>query len=375
MNRPIRNFRDLIERLDRALPPHTKTVVEDDSDPLVEAARRLAQGPDVRLTDEAMRRIETRLRQQVAAQRHPARPRPFTRSVWWQTLRYAAVVALVIALAVTGLTSASANSLPGDQLYPVKRTVEDVRLALASANSQASLHVDFAGRRVNEFEELLLKRHKYYPRALADASGELNRALDLLAEGHGSRASLDPQVAELAHRQARLVEQADTLTLSDAQRHQLEQIAGENKIIQQRLETEGSVPGFVPDATATPTPTSTATAAPTATPAETPTLTPTPSYTPTWTATPTLTPTSTATPTATPTATLTATSTATPTPTSSPNAALSGQNARSATRTPPGHGPTPGLGNNPPGQSGENPGVGNGGDPPGQGKDKDNKKK
>jgi hypothetical protein len=359
MNRPIRNFRDLIERLDRALPPHTKTVVEDDSDPLVEAARRLAQGPDVRLTDEAKRRIETRLRQQIAAQRSLARPRTSARSIWWQTLRYVAVVALVIALAVTGLTSASANSLPGDRLYPVKRTVEDVRLALASPNSQASLHVDFAGRRINEFEELLLKRREYYPRALADASSELNSALNLLAEGYGSRASLDPQVADLAHQQARLVERADALKLSRAQRRQLEQIAGENKIIQQRLVTEGSVPGFVPDATATPTPTATSTA--TATPTATPT------FTPTWTATPTLTPT--------PTATSTATPTATPTPTGSPNAALSGQSARSATRTPPGHGPTPGLGNNPPGQGGENPGVGNNGDPPGQGKDKDNKKK
>jgi hypothetical protein len=379
MNRPIRNFRDLIERLDRALPPHTKTVVEDDSDPLVEAARRLAQGPDVRLTDEAKRRIETRLRQQIAAQRSLARPRTSARSIWWQTLRYAAVVALVIALAVTGLTSASANSLPGDRLYPVKRTVEDVRLALASPNSQASLHVDFAGRRINEFEELLLKRREYYPRALADASSELNSALNLLAEGHGSRASLDPQVADLAHQQARLVERADALKLSRAQRHQLEQIAGDNKIIQQRLVTEGSVPGFVPDATATPTPTATATATPTATPTETltPTATPTstPTSTPTWTATPTLTPTPTATPTATSTGTPTATPTLTPSHTGNPDASLSGQNARSATRTPPGHGPTPGLGNNPPGQGGENPGVGNNGDPPGQGKDKDNKKK
>jgi hypothetical protein len=368
MNRPIRNLRDLIERLDRALPPHTKTVVEDDSDPLIEAARRLAQGPDVRLTDETKRRIEMRLRQQVAAQRSPARPRTSTRSIWWQTLRYAAVVALVIALAVTGLTSASASSLPGDRLYPVKRTVEDVRLALSSRNSQASLHVDFAQRRINEFEELLLKRREYYPRALADASSELTSALNLLAQGHGSRASLDPQVAELAHRQARLVVRADALKLSRAQRQQLEQIAGENKIIQQRLVTEGSVPGFVPDATATPTPTATSTATPTATPTETPTptFTPTPSYTPTWTATPTFTPTPTATSTATP----TATPTETPTPTGSLDAALSGQNARSATRTPPGHGPTPGLGDNPPGHDGDNPGVGNDGDPPGQGKDK-----
>jgi hypothetical protein len=370
MSRPFRDIRDLARRLNRALPPHSKTVVEGDSDPLIEAARRLAQGPDVRLTDAAMRRIEARLRQQVSAQRHPGR----SRRIWRQALRYAAATLLVIVLTVTGLTSASANTLPGDQLYPVKRTVEDARLALSSADGRASLHVDFAGRRINEFEDLLVKQHRYYPRALADASGELTSALNLLAEGHGSRASLDPQVISLAHRQAQLIEQADALILTHAQRQQLEQIAGENKIIQQRLATEGTVPGFVPDATATPTP------SPTPTDTPTPTLTPTPSYTPTWTATPTptptptatATPTTTATPTATATPTVTPTPTTTPTltPTGNPDAALSGQSVPDATRTPPGHGPTPGLGDIPPGHGGENPGVGNGGDPPGQGKDK-----
>jgi hypothetical protein len=70
MSRPTDDFRDLNERLDRALPPHSNAVNEGDSDPLVAAARRLAQGPDVQLTDKAVRRIEARLRQQVAAQQH-----------------------------------------------------------------------------------------------------------------------------------------------------------------------------------------------------------------------------------------------------------------------------------------------------------------
>jgi hypothetical protein len=362
MSRPTDDIRDLAERLDRALPPHTRQVVEGDSDPLVAAARRLAQGPNVRLTDAAVRRIEKRLRQRVSAQ-HRQRRRSSARPAWQRMLRYAAAVLLVIVLVATGLTRASANTLPGDQLYSVKRTVEDVRLALAPANSRANLHVDFAGRRMNEFETLLVKRDEYYPRALTDASSELNSALDLLADGHGSRASLDPQVISLTQRQTRLVEQATALNLSQAEQQQLEQVAAQNKVIQQRLVTEGSVPNFVPDATATPTPTETPTSTPTPTP--TFTATPTSTYTPTWTPTPT--PTFTATPTPTP----TFTATPTPTHTGSPDASLSGQSAPSeATRTPPGHGPTPGLGDNPPGHGGENPGVGNDGDPPGQGKDK-----
>jgi hypothetical protein len=358
MSRPTDDIRDLMERLDRSLPPHTRAVVGDDSDPLVAAARRLAQGPNVQLSNEAARRIESRLRQQVAAQHHRQRSRSSARPVWRGALRYAAVLLLVIVLALTGLTRASADTLPGDQLYSVKRTVEDVRLTLAPTDSQAGLHVDFAGRRINEFETLLAKRNRYYPRALADASSELNSALNLLADGHGSRAKLDPKVISLAHQQASLVEQANALDLSQAQQQQLEQIAASNKVIQQRLATEGTVPGFVPDATATPTATPTLTPTPTET--ATPTATPTPTSTPTATPTATPTPTPTRTPTATPTLTLT------PSHTSSPDASLNSQSVGPATRTPPGHGPTPGLGNMPPGQGGDNPGVGNGGDPPGK---------
>jgi hypothetical protein len=370
MSRPTDDIRDLMERLDRSLPPHTRAVAEDDSDPLVAAARRLAQGPNVRLSDEAARRIEGRLRQLVAAQHRRQRSRSSARSVWRWTLRYAAALLLIIVLALTGLTRASADTLPGDQLYSFKRTVEDVRLTLAPADSRAGLHVDFAGRRINEFETLLVKRNQYYPRALADASSELNSALNLLADGHGSRAKLDPKVIHLAHQQARLVEQADALNLSQAEQQQLEQIAGENKVIQQRLVTEGSVPDFIPDATATPTftpsPTPTETSTPTSTPTFTPSFTPTPTHTPTGTPTPT--PPPTATPTVTPTLTLA------PTRLESQNASTSGQNESAATRTPPGHGPTPGLGNNPPGQGGENPGVGNGDDPSGQNKKPPKKK-
>jgi hypothetical protein len=351
------NEHDLMERLDQAIPPHSRELGgPGTADPLVEAARRLAAGPDVTLSPAALERIEARLRQRNAELHRPARarqqraaPRP------WQlgrALRYVAAACLIVILVAAGTARASASSLPGDTLYPVKRAIEDARLAFASSGGEASLRVEFAGRRMDEFQKLLTRR-EVYPRALEEASGDLSRALNLLAAGNGSRATLDPRIAELTHRQTRLVEEARPLVQYKEWR-QLQNVATWNAALQERIVSEGSVPGFAVDATPVPlptltfTPTATATVTPGATPTPTATLSPTPTWTATPSATPTLTP------------TLDETARAAETPES--------RLGRSPTRTPPGHGPTPGLGGNPPGHGGENPGIGNSGSPPGQDK-------
>lgn len=336
------DIQNLMDHLDRAVPPHSRAVSGSEDDPLVAAAQQLAQGPAVRLSDAALNRIEAQLRQ-AASVRRPVRHSDSARRSSWnvnRVLRYAAAACLIIVLSVTGVTGVSADSLPGDQLYPVKRTVEGVRLALASDNSEPGLRVGFAERRLDEFQALLVERHKLYPRALEEATAELNRALDLLAAGHGDRRELDPRIRTLAQQQARLVDRAVPLINSFNQSQQLQTVADENHAIQQRLLDEGSIPGYVPDPTAAPIPT------------------PVPTPTPTPTATPTATPTYTPTPTMTPTGTLT------------PDALKESSGGKKPKRTPPGHGATPGLGHNPPGHGGSNPGVGNDGNPPGRDKGK-----
>jgi len=363
------NEHDLMERLDRAIPPHSREVGEASGapDPLVEAARRLATGPDATLSPAALERIEARLRQRNAVLHRPARSRQqhAVPRTWrfGQVLRYAAAACLMVILVVAGTARASASSFPGDTLYPVKRAIEDVRLAFASSGAEAGLRVEFAGRRMDEFQKLLARR-EVYPRALEEASDDLSRALNLLADGYGSRATLDPRIAELTHRQTRMLEEARPL-VQYKEWWQLQNVATWNAALQQRLVTEGTVPGFVLDATPAPLLM--------------------PYFTPTPAAALTPTPTATASPTATPTTalTVTATLTAMPTEIASETPALAGESATtktpkprlsgSPTRIPPGHGPTPGLGDNPPGHGGENPGVGNNGSPPGQ--DRGNKDK
>lgn len=58
--------------------------------------------------------------------------------------------AAVTALAVAGGVAASAGAKPGDALYGVKRTSEDVQLALTGGTAEAKLRLDHAHRRAVE---------------------------------------------------------------------------------------------------------------------------------------------------------------------------------------------------------------------------------
>ncbi len=64
--------------------------------------------------------------------------------------------ALVVAVLSTGAVAASASALPGDPLYGLKRTVENVQLQSASSPTQrTALQSEFGQRRVNEANLLL----------------------------------------------------------------------------------------------------------------------------------------------------------------------------------------------------------------------------
>jgi hypothetical protein len=364
-NAPSPDPRDLVERLNRALPPHSRALSDlDGADPLVDAARQLAHGPDVSLNSAALNRIETRLRQRQAEITRP-QPRRTARSrrPIFQVVRYAAAACLVLILALGGVTRASASSLPGDNLYSAKRTIEEVRLALVTRNGEPSMRVDFADRRLDEFDQLLARR-EVYPRALREATDQMARALDLLAQGYGER-TLDSRIADLSHRQSDLILSAVSVAPYN-EWQALQKAAQDNAALQQRLAVEITLPGFVPDATATPLASPTLTALPSDTPM--PSATPEP-FTPISTDAPrpTLEPAAIV-ETPSPTPSLTPSISATPHKTKTPPGL--GDDG-DPTRTPPGHGATPGLGNNPPGHGGDNPGVGNNGQPPGQNKDKD----
>lgn len=140
--------------IDSALALHPEMRAE--LRPLLEAsirARRLAVGEppaEVQARGRArLLRYAARLREATSPRRPSAVP----------ALRRMALVlglAAVFFLSGTGLVSASSRALPGDQLYPVKRTWEDVRLwMIFDPQGRELLENEYEQERVDEINELL----------------------------------------------------------------------------------------------------------------------------------------------------------------------------------------------------------------------------
>lgn len=64
-------------------------------------------------------------------------------------------LALILMLSTTGVVAASESSRPGDALFLVDQTVEDIRLALASNDSKVRLEAEFAAERLIELGSIL----------------------------------------------------------------------------------------------------------------------------------------------------------------------------------------------------------------------------
>jgi hypothetical protein len=87
-----------------------------------------------------------------------------------------AAVLIALVLAGIGAVAASATSLPGELLYPVKRLSEQVSLTLAPSSDQAALHVDLAQHRLDEFDALA-ERGEVQPELMTEASQEITVAV------------------------------------------------------------------------------------------------------------------------------------------------------------------------------------------------------
>ena len=125
--------------------------------PMLEASLR-ARIPDERtIPGDIHRRGRARLLQHAAGMREAKRAR---RRVIPMFSRWAITFGVAGALFIssTGLVSASSGTLPGDQLYPVKRTWEDVRLLFVfNPQGRDVLTSEYEQERLNEIDELLMR--------------------------------------------------------------------------------------------------------------------------------------------------------------------------------------------------------------------------
>lgn len=108
-------------------------------------------------------------------------------------------VILALLLLLGGTVVAASRALPGSQLYPVKKTIEALRLAMTTDPAHtARLHLTFAASRLDEATTLVRQGHTdHIDLALNDYSTQLNSILLLLDHPH--TLSLDERIAIAQH--------------------------------------------------------------------------------------------------------------------------------------------------------------------------------
>jgi hypothetical protein len=325
--------------------------IDGELEPLLHAAQALAEIPKPVVPPETVTRIESRLLSAVAENpglRPTKKPR-FRFALPGLRLAYSdlAAVVLVAILALAVLVGASASSLPGTVLYPLKLATEDAWVALAPARSEPSLHLQIAHRRLSE-SETLLEQGRLEPSVLEDMDYHAEAAIQGLAylPPALARPVLEDALEFTAVQRKTLTQYVDrappellthlqtSIEAGYVRSDQIREIAAVLGLPQlSGLMAELAEPAFtaVPAATSAPTvtptrvvaavavgdasPVPTATPLPTETPAPTNTNTPTAVPPPAATSTPTAVPTATQVPTLTPVPTATPTATAVPTPT------------------------------------------------------------
>jgi hypothetical protein len=139
--------------IESVLKPYPQ--MADELRPILEASQkaRALAAPDI--SKDVMQRGRARVLGYASEMREAVgRPRRLRYSLSW--LATSLALALIFVLSGTGLVRASSGALPGDELYPVKRTWEDVRLLLVfDDESRGELEDQFEDERVEEISELL----------------------------------------------------------------------------------------------------------------------------------------------------------------------------------------------------------------------------
>jgi len=282
----------LAEALDAAAPEQALDRYPEQREalaPLLTAALELRALPEVAPSTEFQRTARARLLHKL-----PARPAerlnaaaPLTAlHALWQSLfeardsehlrdakdtrrpalRWILIGVLIATLVGAGVTTVAAESaLPGQTLYPVKRWVEDARVAFAlTSNEAAALRLSFAARRLNEAAALAQTgQAEAVAEVLAAYTVELAQARRDWSASPGGvdaealRAALAEQSVQLEHLASQRTAQG-LAALVEARNAWQEAAAA--------LEAAGQPPAATsrtPTGTPTPTPTPTGSAAPT----------------------------------------------------------------------------------------------------------------
>jgi len=133
------------------LYPH----LEADLRPILETMKHAQSLSAPEVPQTALRRGRARVLQ-VAAEMRASTRKPRRTHFTFTRFATALALTLVFLLGGTGIVNASSGALPGDHLYPVKRSWETVRLWFAfSPEGREELESEYEQERLNEVDELL----------------------------------------------------------------------------------------------------------------------------------------------------------------------------------------------------------------------------
>ena len=165
----------------------------DELDPILRTAAMLLATGVPSIDPAGMRTIEKRV---LSHARKLKQEQESPRTGLWPQLAVRLAVAMLIVLLVTASTGgaliASADSLPGEPLYPVKRLSENIQLAVAwDTLLRARLHTSFAQRRWDEAMRQYLHGDKWNEITLQEMTRELEHATNALEQINGDQVRTD----------------------------------------------------------------------------------------------------------------------------------------------------------------------------------------
>jgi hypothetical protein len=144
------------ESLDAVLARHPDLAAQ--LRPLLETAARARSGRPKDLPGKVLARQRTQLLTRAADLRQGKNRRMLQKPSWRPVWTLLSVLAMLI-MSSNGLLIASAHSLPGDTLYPLKRSVESTQLQLIfNPVKRQALEQAFSERRLDETKSLITRQ-------------------------------------------------------------------------------------------------------------------------------------------------------------------------------------------------------------------------
>jgi hypothetical protein len=144
--------------------------------------------------------------------------------LWGWQRRWAVVFAVIVVLLLvgSGAITASASSLPGDTLYPVKTATEKVQEFFTRGNeAKASFNIKLAQRRINELESLSDGNRSIPQSLLNTMHAETDRAIETLGQQKPVKGELVTRLLDITSKQstslAKVIEKAPSEAKSKLQ--------------------------------------------------------------------------------------------------------------------------------------------------------------